>query len=589
MMRRLTQWVACATTGTVAALGGVGLAAPAHAAGPDVLPITIANNSGLNDDVHLYVLGTDLASGKLGWVDAAGTFHAWPAGSNPPSAAPDASIDGTTTGKSTTLKVPRGFSGRVYFSFGEELPFSLTQDGLVQPAPWAPGDPTEDILFDWTEFTYNDAGLWINSSQVDMFALPHAVSVTGADGKTSTTGQVVPGGREAVVDTLAADPVWAGSVITRDDGTVLRVLAPGKAASVGLMSKNYLDSYISTAWASYTDRDLKVTPFSDRPEVTFTGRTSGSTMRFTDSSGATVASFDRPSSADVWGCDGALHAPNDQVVGPIARTLCAALTRGTLGDSTAEPVTDAAKFYQGDVVNKYGKAVHAAMEDGRAYAFAFDDVGAFESLVHSGNPVSARLELSSVTGESSGGGTNNPGDGADNGNGDNDGGDSGDTGGSDGPGAGSGDGDGSGTGDGSGNTTKGVALVSKLNDKCLTVPTVSGASGSPIARFADGQRVNMWDCVGGNSKQWTFTDGTVRTNNNLCLDAAWGGTKNGTPVQIATCSGNAAQQWVLSDAGDLVNPQANKCVDIVDRKTGNGAALQLWECSGESHQKWSKK
>ena len=34
------------------------------------------------------------------------------------------------------------------------------------------------------------------------------------------------------------------------------------------------------------------------------------------------------------------------------------------------------------------------MVDGKAYAFAFDDVGAFESLVHDGDPRSASIILS---------------------------------------------------------------------------------------------------------------------------------------------------------------------------------------------------
>ena len=37
------------------------------------------------------------------------------------------------------------------------------------------------------------------------------------------------------------------------------------------------------------------------------GRTSGTTMTFTNSAGQQVASFQRPSSADVWGCDGRLR------------------------------------------------------------------------------------------------------------------------------------------------------------------------------------------------------------------------------------------------------------------------------------------
>ena len=49
-------------------------------------------------------------------------------------------------------------------------------------------------------------------------------------------------------------------MVKRADGTVLRVLAAGKAAGAGLMSATYLDSYITTAWNAYTNRTLTVVP-----------------------------------------------------------------------------------------------------------------------------------------------------------------------------------------------------------------------------------------------------------------------------------------------------------------------------------------
>ncbi|ABY23788.1 glucan endo-1,3-beta-glucosidase [Renibacterium salmoninarum ATCC 33209] len=64
--------------------------------------------------MYLYVLGTDLASGRLGYVRQDGTFLAWPKGANPPSPAPDASIAGPNNGGTATLQVPKGVSGRIY-------------------------------------------------------------------------------------------------------------------------------------------------------------------------------------------------------------------------------------------------------------------------------------------------------------------------------------------------------------------------------------------------------------------------------------------------------------------------------------------
>ena len=502
----------------------------AQAVGPNLLPVTVTNSTGRGDAVYLYVLGVQLSSGKLGYVNQSGAFTAWSGGQIPPSPAPDVAIGGPGNGGSTTINFPRGFSGRVYFSFGEKLKFYLTPDGLVQPAPWAAGDANQNILFDWSEFTYNDSGLWLNSSQVDMFAVAHAVTVTNSAGVTKRTGDLVANGRDNVINTIRGTSGWANTVYTRSDGTVLRVLSPGKAAGAGLLSSTYLDSYISSAWNAYAGKTLTVVPFADQPNTKYFGRTSGNVMNFTNTSGAQVASFNKPSSASVWGCAGDLPAPNDLVVGPISRTLCAALNRGTLGTIDTQPSTNAADFYKNNPTNVYAKVIHANMADGKAYAFPFDDVGNFESLVNDGDPRSAGIVLSPF----SGGGTTTP---------------------------------------------TAVSVISSLNNKCIDVPS---------ANFVDGARLQTWTCNGTNAQKWTFTGGTLASQNGKCMDVASGSTANGAAIQLWTCNGTGAQQFVLNSAGALVNPQSNKCVDIVGANSADGAKLQLWPCAGSSNQTWRK-
>ena len=410
-----------ATALTMAALTTIALAPAAGAApGPETIPVTITNDTGSTQPVHVYILGTDTTAApgtdNLGYVDASGVFHTWPkTGDSARVSAPDVSIPGPAAGTSKTYQMPDDISGRVYYSVGSKIDFGLVgtttgQTGLVQPAPWNASDPTAKTLFDWVELTYNGngggyPGLWINSTQVDQLAIPTKVEVTSADGTKSSTGEMTSGGRQQVINTLKADPIWAKTVITAADGTVLRVLSPGHATSAGLLPENYLDRYIDSAWSSYTNRTLTITPFTDQPSVKFYGRTSGTRMTFTDTTGKVVAAFERPKTVDVWGCDGALNGagntvlPNDLTTGPISRTLCAGLNRGTLGTSTAEPVLDASAYYKNsDGLNLYGKAVHEAMTDGRAYAFAFDDVGNHESLVHSSSPKSVSLTMQPLTG-----------------------------------------------------------------------------------------------------------------------------------------------------------------------------------------------
>ncbi|MEU4981203.1 ricin-type beta-trefoil lectin domain protein [Streptomyces sp. NPDC021969] len=124
----------------------------------------------------------------------------------------------------------------------------------------------------------------------------------------------------------------------------------------------------------------------------------------------------------------------------------------------------------------------------------------------------------------------------------------------------------------------GTTIFGHASNRCIEVAGHKWRDGAPL---------QIADCTGKNWQKWDFRpDGTIRSLG-LCMDATWGGTANGTVVQVAVCSGNPAQQFILAGPRDLVNVQANKCVDVVDEKTGNGAKLQLWECSGRDNQKWS--
>lgn len=383
---------AAALVATAALLGGaLAFGAPdrAAAAVPDTIALTVTNNSGRAEPVYLYDLGTQLSSGRQGWADASGTFHAWPAGGNPPVPAPDAAITGPAAGQSLTIRIPK-FSGRIYFSYGRKLDFRLATGGLVQPAVQNPSDPNRDILFNWSEYTLNDSGLWLNSTQVDMFSAPYSVGVRRSDGTVSTTGRLKSGGWSGFFSALRAQSGgWSGLVQTRSDGTVLRALSPLYGVETGALPANVMDDYVNRVWQKYTTSTLTVTPFADQPAKKFYGRVSGGVMNFTDSSGAVVTTFQKPDADSVFGCHKLLDAPNDDVRGPISRTLCAGFNRSTLLTDPNQPDTTPGDFYQDAVTNQYARAVHGQMADGKAYAFAFDDVGNQESLVNDGAPQQA--------------------------------------------------------------------------------------------------------------------------------------------------------------------------------------------------------
>ncbi|EGX58597.1 sugar hydrolase [Streptomyces zinciresistens K42] len=397
MLRTLERRVAATglSLATVAAgsLLATGWSTPAQAAVPATIPLKITNNSARGDQVYIYNLGTELSTGRQGWADANGTFRPWPAGGNPPTPAPDAAITGPAAGRSMTIRMPK-FSGRVYFSYGQKLVFKLTTGGLVQPAVQNPSDPNRNILFNWSEYTLNDSGLWINSTQVDMFSVPYTVGVRRSDGTAASAGRLKAGGYKGFFSALRGQSGgWSNLIQTRPDGTVLRALSPLYGVETGALPASVMDDYVNRVWRKYTSSTLTVTPFANQPSVKYFGRVSGNVMNFTNTSGAVVTSFEKPDASSVFGCHRKLDAPNDQVRGPISRTLCAGFNRSTLLVNANQPDAGSGSFYKDGVTNQYARRIHEQMADGKAYAFAFDDVGQQESLVYAGTPVQADLTL----------------------------------------------------------------------------------------------------------------------------------------------------------------------------------------------------
>ncbi|MGW2187869.1 ricin-type beta-trefoil lectin domain protein [Streptomyces sp. NPDC001719] len=74
-----------------------------------------------------------------------------------------------------------------------------------------------------------------------------------------------------------------------------------------------------------------------------------------------------------------------------------------------------------------------------------------------------------------------------------------------------------------------------------------------------------------------------------CLDVEGGKTDNGTPVQLWTCNGSAAQKWHVygDDLGlHLQNVNSQKCLDVSGGKSDNGTKIQIWNCNSSPAQTW---
>jgi Beta-1,3-glucanase/Ricin-type beta-trefoil lectin domain-like len=402
---------AVALCAAAASLAPVTILAASASAASNELPFVVTNNSGLNESAYVYIIGVNSTTGQQGYVDSSGNFNAWSYPSsipNGPVPTPAFGIAGPASGGSETLNLPPDVAGgRVYISFGAQLPFSLTTSGLVEPAPWTSGDPSQNILFDWVEFARNaSTGIDINSTMVDMFSVPLSVNVTSG-GSTQTEGQLVSNGRANIFSQIQAlGGNWPNLIYDNPStGQPLRVISPLHGIGNGVFSSTYLDSYIDGVWSYYASHTLTVNTGS----ATYTGTTSGSSWTFKDSSGNVIGALGEPTTSNVFGCNGPLQPSgqaNESATLAVGAIVCAALNRSTLSTSSfagsdSQPTTNSAAFYTLSTSDLYAKVMHANEVDGKAYGFPYDDVAGFSPSIDDATATSAGLTVAPFTGSSS--------------------------------------------------------------------------------------------------------------------------------------------------------------------------------------------
>ncbi len=74
-----------------------------------------------------------------------------------------------------------------------------------------------------------------------------------------------------------------------------------------------------------------------------------------------------------------------------------------------------------------------------------------------------------------------------------------------------------------------------------------------------------------------------------CLEAEGGKKADGTPVQLYTCNGSAAQKWQVygDDKGlHLQNVNSLKCLDVYNNDSANGTKILIWTCNSSPAQTW---
>lgn len=378
MTPTIASRLTAALIAVAALVAGVLAAPPRPAAAPaGSFPVTVVNNTrGTWSDAQVYVTVMGQSSpGQWAYLRTDGTLRA--INHNDENAPGHLTKNGRnyanmsySLAQARTVDMPPRIEGaRMYVSYGEPMYFPISPDdrGWGGPDLNNPGDPNINVNFDWYEFTYvhGQTAFGGNTTQVDMFGFPMTARLTqSAIGYDQTIGIT------ATRDQVRAQ--FQQAVSGPFDGLLdsLRILAPRSSASFrpGGANANHLQSYIDAVWNQYTANQFTLT----RLNQTFTGRVSGGRLQFTKD-GAGPFHLNKPTTADVFACSGALAGPGMHVTElELGAEFCAAFNRGVAADTSKW--WQASSYYAGATDNEYSAFFHTVGLDHRAYGFPYDDV-----------------------------------------------------------------------------------------------------------------------------------------------------------------------------------------------------------------------
>ncbi|KAK3366305.1 glycoside hydrolase family 64 protein [Lasiosphaeria ovina] len=418
---------------------------------PDSLTIQLVNQT-TSSNVYAYITGLALqrdCARVLLKADGKGLYYpASPAGGKIlQPLAEDCAIALGVPGNTVTVTIPQIAGGRIWFSAGErKLTFLLNPGGpgggaaLVEPSVLNPSDPNAGVDFCFCEFTLNSDQLFANISYVDFVArLPIALTLRTRTGAVQHVSGMPADGLARVCDGLCAQAArdgrpWDKLIVSRD-GQPLRVLSPTHGEAVGASFAGYFEPLVEAAWQRYREQQqaqaqgqgqapgeppkhglnllarLKAKAQgqgSDQQQAqqpsagcallridtqAAAGIVTGSVAAQSDELVLAGESFQRPTTADILGCNsGPFTTGPSATRNAIIPRLAAAFQRSAIAaDGVDEHPSHPDTFYRCEPTNHYSRVVHEANLDGKGYAFAYDDVqpdgGADQSgKVNAGDP-----------------------------------------------------------------------------------------------------------------------------------------------------------------------------------------------------------
>ncbi|KAJ4413586.1 hypothetical protein N0V82_008447 [Gnomoniopsis sp. IMI 355080] len=366
------------------------------------MSVALVNNTS-SSNVYAYITG--LASDNNSAVfllesDGETVYYPTSPSSTGTALSADCAIALGAPGSTTTVTIPRTAGGRIWFAVDATLTFLLNPGpALVEPSVTNESDPNYEIYWEFCEFTFNAAELYINISYVDFVSLPIGLQLENTSGTITTVEGLPSSGLDTVCAGLVAQTAadgagWSDLIIKNSSGANLRALSPNSGITMNSsLFSDYFDSYVQQVWAKYGGGTGLVIDTQ-----TSWGSTNGTVSDNVLSFGSAVGSFSMPTSANIFSCSSGPFATTTDEMGAIGARLAAAFNRTTLLLDSDQPGGGVvADYYTNPITNHYARLMHATYLDGKGYAFPYDDVAPTGGADQSGSLYDPSPKLLTVT------------------------------------------------------------------------------------------------------------------------------------------------------------------------------------------------
>jgi len=356
------------------------------------------NTNGKYSDSEIYwcIIGKDPNTGAFCYVNSSGQLVPCTTALNTISKGDRMCADICyTLEECDYVYMPDITSGRMYFSYGDQVYITINIDGNGNIGYAGPdlnntSDPNQDVLFEFIEFTITDGVYWGNTTRVDFFSFPIVTRLVGTNGFVNAPGDADVydmtvgdmGTRAEIFAAYKNEVPDSFKTLVTDE----RILAPCKGTfNEGNAYSNYFENYINEFWNKYSNNPFTFTCDAGQ----FTCYTSGDYLYFTSSSGQT-GTVKKPNTQEVLEGKGAL-ASGTSIELVVEAQLCAAFNRGVA--TSPENWGNAEAFYKNGTANYYAGFWHEHSVSGYAYGFCYDDVFDYSTLLHYSNPSALVVDL----------------------------------------------------------------------------------------------------------------------------------------------------------------------------------------------------